>query len=196
MDEKIIICLCGQKYSGKDACADYICKQYNFTKYAFANKLKQICKLAFNLTDNQLTNEKETIIDEYNVNTRDILKFIGTDIFQYKIQELIPNVGKLFWVNNIINTILNHVHNYVIISDMRFEHEYDRMKQFAIDNNYKFYVIKLVRFQFCKKNILLLSDKHNSENEWKNINHDYLLINQVNIECLYKKIDNIMSNIL
>jgi len=50
----MIIGLIGNKRVGKDTVADYICEKFQFKKYAFADGVKDTCKVLFNFTDDQL----------------------------------------------------------------------------------------------------------------------------------------------
>ncbi len=34
------------------------------------------------------------------------MQFLGTDIFQYKIQELLPNMGQKFWIKSFLTDTL------------------------------------------------------------------------------------------
>jgi len=41
----LVIGLCGRKRVGKDTVAEYLKKQFGFTQYAFADPLKEACKV-------------------------------------------------------------------------------------------------------------------------------------------------------
>ena len=101
-NNKIII-IGGKKSSGKDTVADYITKKYNFKKMAIANKLKSIVKILFDFSDEQLNNEilKEKLDKNWKITPRQAMQFIGTDMFQFQIQKLCPNVGRNFWINSL-----------------------------------------------------------------------------------------------
>ena len=62
----MIVGLCGVAGSGKDTVADFLVKSHSFTKVAFADPLKRICKDVFAFTDEQLwgPSEKRNAPDE------------------------------------------------------------------------------------------------------------------------------------
>jgi hypothetical protein len=55
--------LMGRACSGKDTLADYLVKDKEFVKYNFTDPIKDISKIIFSLSDEQLYCSKE-IIDE------------------------------------------------------------------------------------------------------------------------------------
>ena len=62
----MIIGICGQAGSGKDTAADFLVKNANFVKVAFADPMKRICQDVFDFTDEQLwgPSEKRNAEDE------------------------------------------------------------------------------------------------------------------------------------
>lgn len=44
-----VIGLVGQKNSGNDTIADYLCSHYGYTKVAFATPLKRVCEVLFDV---------------------------------------------------------------------------------------------------------------------------------------------------
>lgn len=55
----MLIGISGQAGSGKDTCADFLVKEYDFAKVAFADPLKRICKDVFDFSDIQLWGASE-----------------------------------------------------------------------------------------------------------------------------------------
>lgn len=51
---KTIIAMCGLAGSGKDTACDYLVKNYGFMKTSFAAPMKEMVKIAFGFTDEQL----------------------------------------------------------------------------------------------------------------------------------------------
>lgn len=186
-NNKIII-IGGKKSSGKDTVADYITKKYNFKKMAIANKLKSIVKILFDFSDEQLNNEilKEKLDKNWKITPRQAMQFIGTDMFQFQIQKLCPNVGRNFWINSFINEMNIIVkHSNIVISDIRFKHEFDEIyKNF---NKYNIISIKLSRNTKCKY------DYHISETEIENMKFKYNIDNNSSKKKLYIEIDKILD---
>ena len=62
-NKKIIIGLLGKKRSGKDTSGNYLIEKYNFVKYAFADPVKEICRILFDFSDEQLFGNKKEGVD-------------------------------------------------------------------------------------------------------------------------------------
>ena len=122
-----VICLCGFQGVGKDYIADILCCKYNFTKFQISRKLKEICKILFGFSYEQLHGKKKNdICTKWNISPRTMFEYIGTDIFQFDIQKKLPTVERNFWINSIIDDMKTC--DYVVISDLRFKHEIDVLK--------------------------------------------------------------------
>jgi hypothetical protein len=81
--------LLGQKGSGKDTLADYLVNNKGFVKYSFATPVKNISKILFNLSDEQLYgNLKEIIDDKLGISPRVIFQRLGTEFGQDLIYKL------------------------------------------------------------------------------------------------------------
>jgi len=185
-----IIALCGYRGSGKDTAAEYLVKKYKYNHYKISEKLKEVIKLLFNLDDNDLEQHKDKINDKWGIEPRKIMQFIGTDMFQYKLQELFPNIGKDFWIKSLftdelINKIKNEDHK-IVISDLRFLHEYN-----LISRIYQTYSVLKVQ-----NNNLEKDDKHISENEFNNIPINAIILNNTTKQDLYNNIDHIAFSMM
>ena len=182
-----IIALCGYKGSGKDTIANYLVEKYNYKHYKISDKLKEIIKILFDLSDNDLEQKKEEVNDKWNTTPRRLMQFIGTDMFQYKLQELLPNINRDFWIKSLFTKdLMNKINNEnykIVISDLRFLHEYE-----IISNLYVSYSILKV-----KNNRIEQNDNHISENEFNQININGIINNNSNLETLYNNINNIIS---
>lgn len=180
MDNKII-CICGYKRSGKDTVANYIESKYGYEHKKIAYLVRESVKLIFNLTDIELEDNKEIVLKEWDTTPRKIMQWLGTDIFQYKIEEIIPNLNRKFWIKRFIQDLEDNKNN-IVISDIRFIHEYDELK-----NRYKnIKIIKVINDNIAKV------DLHESETEFNNIESDYIIYNNSTIHHLYEKIDEIL----
>lgn len=175
-----IIAICGAKRSGKDILGDYFVKEHGYIKISFAEPLKQIVKLLFNFKEDQLddSDNKDKIDEYWQITPRKALQFIGTEVMQYKIQELLPNIGRNFWIHKIK---MDPDKKY-IITDLRFHHEYEFLKKTYND---KLMVIKVIR---PNQNGI---DEHCSEEEFKTIPVDKIIYNDKTIK---EFIDSIKFN--
>lgn len=172
-----IIAICGAKRSGKDVLAKCLINKYNYEKLSFAEPLKKAVKELFNFNDIQVGideengngEEKDIIDDRWGITPRKALQYFGTEIMQYKINELIPNANRGFFADILLSQIVEN--EKYVISDLRFLHEYDKIKDLNI------IVIKVIRPSIIKK-----MDEHISENEYENIPGCIELLNDGSIE--------------
>jgi hypothetical protein len=189
-----IIAVCGYKRSGKDTIAKYLNKKYNYKHLKITYKLKECLKLLFDLRDHELeTDKKEKINKKWNVTPRKLMQFIGTEIFQYKIQEILPDIDKKFWIktfltDSLVNNLRNKKDFHIVISDIRFIHEYEELKKLNIPIS----IIKVTN-----DNIMIDSNEelHISEREFIKIPYDKEILNNSSFDDMYKKIDEYIINI-
>jgi len=172
-----IIAICGAKRSGKDVLCKYLTQKYKYKKLYFAEPLKKAVKELFNFTDIQVGideenangDEKDNIDERWGISPRKALQYFGTEIMQYKINELIPNANRGFFADILLSQIVEN--EKYVISDLRFLHEYEKIKKLNI------IVIKVIRPSIIKK-----TDEHISENEYENIPGCIDLLNDGDIE--------------
>jgi len=182
----MIIGITGKKFNGKDTVSDYIVSKYNFTKIAYAEPLKEVCRNLFNFNDDQLYgNKKEEIDPFWNITPRQAFQFIGTDMIRNNADKLLVGINNNFWVKCLEKRILDlksrGIKN-IIVSDIRFINEADLIKR--LDGN----LIKVSRN-------IPNNDSHISEVEIDNIKEDILIENKGSLEELYCKIDTYLSSI-
>ena len=176
--------ICGFKRSGKDTLAKFLEKNYEYIHMKISKPLKDATKILFNFTDEQLEEDKKDKIDErWNVTPRDVLKYLGTDVFQYKINELLPHTKKRFWINHLFNEIENkYIYQNqpvrIAVSDLRFDHEYEAIHEFK--QKYKELVdIRIIKIAHIGgEHRYFNQDKHESETQHLNFKYD-LIINNV-----------------
>jgi hypothetical protein len=161
-----IIAICGAKRSGKDVLAKYLINKYKYEKLSFAEPLKKAVKELFNFNDiqvgidedNGMGNEKDIIDERWGITPRKALQFFGTEIMQYKINELIPNTNRGFFADILVSRIIPN--KKYVISDLRFLHEYEKIKELNI------IIIKVIRPSIINQ---CMYDDHISENEYEKI---------------------------
>ena len=161
-----IIAICGAKRSGKDVLAKYLINKYKYEKLSFAEPLKKAVKELFNFNDiqvgidedNGMGNEKDIIDERWGITPRKALQFFGTEIMQYKMNELIPNTNRGFFADILVSRIIPN--KKYVISDLRFLHEYEKIKELNI------IIIKVIRPSIINQ---CMYDDHISENEYEKI---------------------------
>lgn len=178
----MLIGVLGNKGHGKDTIADYICEKYNYKKDAFANPLKEACRILFNLSDEQLYGDQKEVVDpHWNVSPREILRHVGTEFFRINIDKLLPGIYNNFWVK----CMEPRLDDNTIISDVRFQNEVNMIHEHGG------VVIKVIRSYEDSKSIKSL---HVSE-QLDDISFDFLIHNDSTLEELYKKVDLIYKSI-
>lgn len=181
----MIVLFCGYGGTGKDACAEYL-KRYGFQHHKITKVLKDMIRVGFGFTDAQLeSRDKDVTCPELNVTPRQVMQFVGTELFQYELQKLIPHFNRDFWLIRLAKE-MNNVRN-VVISDLRFIHELDFFRRTFPDE--QIVVVKLIRGSVVLQN----NKTHPSENEHNKIAYNYIIDNNGGIAELHKKLDNMMD---
>ena len=189
-----IIAICGAKRSGKDVLAKHLVATRGFKKLSFAEPLKKVVKELFNFNDiqvgideeNAVGDEKEIIDERWGISPRKALQFFGTEIMQHAIDELIPNTNRGFLADILISRIscdsCDSCDSYVI-SDLRFLHEYNKLKSSVKVGKIRSLII--VKISRPAVNISEdTRDTHISENEFIDIPCDVEIINDGSISDL------------
>jgi len=215
----ILIGLVAPKQSGKDTAADYLCSNYNFKKYNFADPLKEAMGKIFGFTHEQLYgNEKEKIDPFWGITPREILQKMGTEIFQYEVPKVIKElepVGRSFWVKCFEKWYTNELENSKKENTNKIINVFEvpmKVLPYSFLNECKSntkVVISDIRFLHESNKVKELGgtlikinrdtehneySEHPSELEYKEIKCDYEINNNGNIGELYKEIDLIMQN--
>jgi hypothetical protein len=186
-----IIAICGAKRSGKDVLAKHLVATRGFKKLSFAEPLKKAVRELFNFNDiqvgidedNAVGDEKEIIDERWGISPRKALQFFGTEIMQHAIDELIPNTNRGFLADILLSRISCDSCDSYVISDMRFLHEYNKLKSSA-----KIRSLIIVKISRPSINIVEsaggVRDTHISENEYIDIPYDVEIINDGSISDL------------
>jgi hypothetical protein len=179
-----LISICGRRRSGKDTIASFLCNEYGYANHKIADDLKSLVKLLFGFSDSQVETDTKDVVDpRWGISPRKALQFFGTEIMQYQVQHLLPDVGRNFWIQSFIKKNIIDTNKLIVISDMRFVHEYNHLK------NHDVFVIRVERddHELCEH------DEHVSEKEYLNIPAHVIVKNNGNHEELYANIRAIFN---
>lgn len=179
-----IIGITGRKFSGKDTLGNYFVEKKNYIRFAYADSLKNATKAIFDFTEEQLNGSlKETVDNFWNVTPRQVLQFVGTDLFRNHCSELLPDIGKNIWIQVVKRKITNKIKENpdakIIITDIRFENELNLIRELGGC------IIKV------KRDSIISNDNHESEKYIDDLYCDILVENNGTIEELYRKIDEL-----
>jgi hypothetical protein len=188
-----LIGLCGRKGSGKSTVSKYIVSKYGFQNRALADPLKDIAKI-FGFTDIELygtQKDKMTINSRLGISSREFLTKFGTELCRLQFSTQFPtmNLGKsgIIWIKLFEDYISNCNHD-VVCDDIRFLDEVNMIQTFGGK------VIKIVR---PTNGGTKTGGDHISESSVDDIDTtDFIIINDGSLGDLYKKIDNILDNVL
>lgn len=134
MTTNLVIGIVGVERAGKDTVADYLIKNYNFKKHSMADPIRDISKIMFSWSQNQLLGPEKDIVDpNTNIKPREFFKWFGTDICQFAIYSQFPDLAQAIPPRTIWAKIMsrfiedNKLTANIIIPDIRFVHEADEL---------------------------------------------------------------------
>lgn len=122
----MIILLHGLSRSGKDTVARRLVERFRMTHLKISSHLKRCASLLFDVPlEDFEERQKDDPHPKWGRSPREMLKFLGTDVFQYKIESFIPGRNRCFWIDYLHKDIADELAlgRSVVISDYRFEHE-------------------------------------------------------------------------
>lgn len=206
----IIIGLIGDNRTGKDTFASYLNIHNNFKHLAFADPIKEVSKILFDFTDNQLYNDEKDIIDErWGFAPREFFQQFGTEIMQKDIYNYIPGLKvkpKNFWAERLVREIENDIikkqkqqqHNF-IITDIRFNHELETLYTFidAMKSKSQYEIIfKTIKIEKPKlENLSPSKLTHESQLQVNNLTADITILNDADYSSYIVKIKDVIKTL-
>lgn len=173
-----VVAIIGRKRSGKDTLASYLCANYNFKNVKFAQPLKDATASLFGLSREQVENNSKDEIDEFwGITPRRLMQILGTEIMQQYLPSLISSqkLDKHFFVHRLLKDIASNEEYSdanIVVSDMRFLHEYSYLKHVYPN---------IVVIRVTRKSTDDDKDYHVSEREFESIPFDVEILNN---ECI------------
>lgn len=135
MSQVTLIGLGGAISAGKTTAAEGLVER-GWQEYTFATPLKKICQTAYLLSPQQLygtLQDKETVDPRWGVSPREIMQFVGTELFRNGQSELLPHMGANFWVEHFRHFyrqfVVDHPGVPLVVSDVRFPNEAEAIRE-------------------------------------------------------------------
>lgn len=180
-----IIALVGQKQSGKDTLADYLVREHGYENVKFADPMKDALCCLFGWSRRQVEDPvaKEVVDEDWGVSPRRMMQVFGTEIVQYELPKHIPDIQRDFFVRSLMRRISDK--SRIVISDMRFMHEFAALKS----HDPTCMVLRLVRPNVTRVDML---DTHASEVECEGIPVDATIINNESTSHLYREMEDLL----
>jgi hypothetical protein len=184
MKKKRIFLIGGKARTGKDTCAEYITNTYYFfKKYAFADKIKEYASIMYGVPIEYFYEKelKEKPLYYYNnvlYTPRIMLQLIG--------EETRKRFGEDIWCREVEKEFSNNCN--VVISDLRFNHEYEYFKN---NKKYKVTCIKLIKDDAPEVGI----KNHSTEVCDIDKHVDCVIYNNTTMEELYRQIDEFINTL-
>ena len=182
----MIVGIAGKKRAGKDVIANFLVNEYAFLLYKFATPMKKIVHIMYDWDERHTEGDLKEVVDlKWGISPRQALQVLGTDWAQYDLCSKFPLFGEItgkdLWVNLFKSWYKKHSEFNVVISDVRFPHEVEILKEMGA-----------VLFKTTRPG-LSLTDTHESESYIDGLNVDYNLNNNSTVENLKKLVDNILK---
>lgn len=118
---KQIIGLTGLARSGKDTVALHLNENAGYSSYAFAQPIKQACKVIFNWSKSHVNGELKEVVDPlYGVSPRMAMQSLGTEWGRESINSSI-------WLLRAQSEIQSN--SKLVITDIRFNNEAELIKE-------------------------------------------------------------------
>jgi len=185
-----LIAVCGRRRSGKDTIAHHLVQTYGYQHLKISKPMKDAMKSLFGFSDEEMeSDKKEEIHPVWNVSPRNLMQYIGTDVFRNHIQTTIPGIGESFWVRRFVQSVKDeHGNTPIVVSDMRFINEYNYIyNELTTD-------MKVIRVERNHSTMVdNRSDCHISEKQYMEIPYDFYLENTGTIEDLLHKVDEAVT---
>lgn len=174
--KKLIIGLGFQARAGKDTVAEYLVNNYGFKRYAFADRLKEVCSSLMH--ENAFGDGFKTSSFE----TSPGVAMTGGQLLQRAGVALRNTIDEDLWVNIVRKQIEESDYTHIVIPDCRFINEGHIIKEMGG---------VLVRIRRPG----IASDLHISEQEGAKINWDHMLVNDGTLDLLNWKTDCLLATL-
>jgi signal transduction histidine kinase len=178
----MIIGLSGYAQTGKDTIADYLIKNYGFTRVSFADPIREaLYKLNPNIRlaesyGASLSHAVDSMgweeVKRLSADARELLQRLGTEVGRSMF-------GDSFWVDMAMEKARSH--DKVVFTDVRYPNELQAIVEASG-----------AVWRVVKDNVGAVN-RHASETALDDYQFEYIIFNNDTIESLYESIDNFMN---
>lgn len=183
-ETRMIIGLSGYAQTGKDTIADYLVKNYGFTRVAFADPIREAIyrlnpKIAIaDMRDVPLATAVDGLgWESVKVDSSDarwLLQRMGTEVGREMF-------GENFWVDQAMKKASQY--DKVVITDVRYPNELEAIKKASGQ------IWRVI------KNDIGAVNRHASETALDDYDFEYIIFNNDTKESLYESVDNFMTDL-
>ena len=181
------IALIGMAGSGKDTLYEHASKKYGYTRYAFADKVKEVAKKYYPDLYGEITEKNRWLLQKVATMFREI----DADVWIKAMFKVMDRVSK-------IRSGYGEMQENIVITDCRMPNEYEALK----NRGYIFIRID-VDEEICKQRLLDRGDifnnkdmKHHTESFYDTFNCDYTIENNGTLQEMYRSFDDVMELIM
>jgi len=174
MSKKIIL-LSGYAGSGKDTVGDILVKDYGYTRFAFADRLKQYVSTKYSINRELMETQegKRSLVNtegnsDKTLSVRDILIDEAA-----KSKRDYPNV----WADFLLDDISDSECDKIVVTDLRYPNEYSTIKKYYDD---------VTACRIHNPNIEILSD--DSEHQMDSFTFDKVIYNTSDLSFLRESV--------
>lgn len=191
-----LVGLMGPKGSGKSTAAAHLVR-LGWVELAFADPLKEVCKAAFDLSEEQVRAQeaKETVDERWGVTPRVLLQTVGTELFRHALPAACPELrlgGETLWVRlmraRLERLLKDPAGHRVVVSDVRFRDEVDLVGSMGGS------VWRVVRPSLEAKSASGPVDMHASETTLKSLHSDGQLLNSGSKEAMFARLGSMVGS--
>lgn len=189
----MIVALIGRKRSGKDTVARLLIEEYGFYRYAFADPIREAAGHIFLWTLRHMEDKKEEIDPRWGISPRQAMQHLGTEWGQFALGEKYPTfkdiTGRKLWVKRFIEWRKeNDQFENVVISDTRFSHEIEEIK-----NSIELEKEKKLFIRIARPDLQIEKDMHESEKHVDELFCNYQIMNNRSIGNLFECVKKVMD---
>jgi len=175
-----IILLRGFSHSGKDYIGHILCKNYGFTRFAFADSLKKIVADKFGCAISQLhSQEGKLLICENDEKKRTYRQILIDEALRLR------NLDSDIFVKHCCNDIISEDARNIVITDWRYPNELDLIKSKLY--KYKVFPVHVVRTKQDRSPVDDISEYHLNDRTT-----DWVLHNNVD-DSIFSEIEKLIK---